>query len=166
MSTEKKPGWQSLLERRIAASRWAALVTKDSDGATILPSLEIELMEIPEGTFLMGSPEDEIEHRKSESPQHVVTFKPFFMGKYPITQAQWQVVSAMPQVNRELDPDPSRFKGKNRPVERVYWYDAVEFCDRLCVYTKRQYRLPSEAEWEYACRAGTTTPFHFGETMP
>jgi formylglycine-generating enzyme required for sulfatase activity len=62
-------------------------------------------------------------------------------------------------------PEPSRFKGENRPVERVSWYDAVEFCDRLSQYTGKPYRLPSEAEWEYACRAGTTTPFHFGETI-
>ncbi|MFM6342595.1 MAG: formylglycine-generating enzyme family protein, partial [Dolichospermum sp.] len=86
-------------------------------------------------------------------------------GKYPITQAQWQAVAALPQVNQELKPNPSRFKGANRPVEQVSWHDAVEFCARLSNYTKRPYRLPSEAEWEYACRAGTTTPFHFGETM-
>jgi formylglycine-generating enzyme required for sulfatase activity len=71
----------------------------------------------------------------------------------------------MPQVNRELKPDPSNFKGDLRPVEQVSWHDAVEFCDRITLYTNRQYRLPTEAEWEYACRAGTTTPFHFGETI-
>ncbi|MFM6351221.1 MAG: formylglycine-generating enzyme family protein, partial [Dolichospermum sp.] len=98
-------------------------------------------------------------------PQHEVTIKPFSMGKYPITQAQWQAVAALPQVNQELKPNPSRFKGANRPVESVSWHDAVEFCARLSNYTKRPYRLPSEAEWEYACRAGTTTPFHFGETI-
>ena len=70
-----------------------------------------------------------------------------------------------PKLNRELKADPSRFKGDNRPVEQVTWFDAVEFCQRLSQYTKRNYRLPSEAEWEYACRAGTTTPFHFGETI-
>jgi formylglycine-generating enzyme required for sulfatase activity len=75
-------------------------------------------------------------------------------------------------VNKELNPDPSNFKGdgstsltNHRPVEQVSWEDAVEFCDRLSQYTGRTYRLPSEAEWEYACRAGTTTPFHFGETI-
>jgi formylglycine-generating enzyme required for sulfatase activity len=87
------------------------------------------------------------------------------MGKYPITQAQWKAVAALPQINRKLNPDPSRFKGANRPVERVSWLDAVEFCDRLSQHTSKPYRLPSEAEWEYACRAGTTTPFHFGETI-
>ena len=71
----------------------------------------------------------------------------------------------MPQINRALDSDPSRFKGDLNPVEWVSWYEAVEFCDRLTIQTNRHYRLPTEAEWEYACRAGTTTPFHFGETL-
>jgi formylglycine-generating enzyme required for sulfatase activity len=71
----------------------------------------------------------------------------------------------MPQVERTLKAAPSRFKGDLRPVEQVSWYDAVEFCARLSAHTGRQYRLPTEAEWEYACRAGTTTPFHFGETI-
>jgi formylglycine-generating enzyme required for sulfatase activity len=62
-------------------------------------------------------------------------------------------------------PDPSQFKGDTRPVERVTWYEAMEWCDRLTVQSGRTYRLPSEAEWEYACRAGTTTPFHFGATI-
>ena len=87
------------------------------------------------------------------------------MGKYPVTQAQWRAVTSLPQVNRELDPDPSTFKGDSLPVEEVTWYDAVEFCQRLTQHTQRSYRLPSEAEWEYACRAGTTTPFHFGERL-
>jgi hypothetical protein len=124
---------------------------------------DLDMVVIPGGTFMMGSSEGE--GRDSEKPQHEVTVQPFFMGKYPVTQAQWQAVASLPQVNRELKPDPSRFKGENRPVERVSWYDAKEFCDRLSRYTGKPYRLPSEAEWEYACRAGTTTPFHFGETI-
>jgi formylglycine-generating enzyme required for sulfatase activity len=127
--------------------------------------IELEMLLIPEGSFMMGSPEDELERIDSESPQHLVNIKQFGMGKYPVTQAQWKAVAALPQVNRELNPEPSGFKGANRPVERVSWYDAVEFCDRLTAKTKRSYSLPSEAEWEYACRAGTTTPFHFGETV-
>jgi formylglycine-generating enzyme required for sulfatase activity len=91
------------------------------------------------------------------------------MGRYPVTQAQWRAVAALPQVNKELDPNPSRFKGDDRPVERISWYNALEFCARLNfrinVTTGRDYRLPSEVEWEYACRAGTTTPFYFGETI-
>lgn len=87
------------------------------------------------------------------------------MGKYQVTQAQWRYVANLPQVNRELKLDPSQFKGNNRPVESVSWKNTVEFCDRLSKHTKREYRLPSEAEWEYACRAGTNTAFHFGETI-
>ncbi len=125
----------------------------------------IRMMLIPEGSFNMGSPEDELDRSDSESPVHLVNVPSFFMGKYPVTQAQWKIVASLPQVNRELNPDPSGFKGDNRPVECVSWYDAVEFCDRLSQYTHRTYRLPTEAEWEYAARAGTTTPFHFGETI-
>ncbi|HAG82297.1 MAG TPA: formylglycine-generating enzyme family protein [Cyanobacteria bacterium UBA12227] len=128
-------------------------------------NVQLEMVAIPGGTFLMGSPETEERHRIKESPQHQVTIQPFFIGKYPITQAQWQAVASLPQINRKLNPALSDFKGANRPVECVSWYDAVEFCARLSELSKRPYRLPSEAEWEYACRAGTTTPFHFGETI-
>ncbi|HBB33985.1 MAG TPA: formylglycine-generating enzyme family protein [Cyanobacteria bacterium UBA8803] len=126
----------------------------------------LEMVYIPGGTFLMGSPEGE--GSDSERPQHLVTVQPFFMSKYPITQAQWRAVAALPQVQRQLELDPSDFKGADRPIENVDWSDAVEFCERLSRFsqdTGRSYRLPSEAEWEYACRAGTTTPFHFGETI-
>jgi len=126
----------------------------------------LEMVSIPGGKFLMGSPESEPNRQSNESPQHKVTVEPFLMGRYPITQIQWQVVAQlMPEVNRELKPSPSRFSGSTRPVEKVRWDEAVEFCDRLSAHTGRTYRLPSEAEWEYACRAGTTTPFHFGETI-
>ncbi|WP_017317441.1 formylglycine-generating enzyme family protein [Mastigocladopsis repens] len=127
--------------------------------------VQLEMVAIPSGSFVMGSPEDEPRRNESESPQHTVTIQSFFLGKYPVTQAQWQAVASLPQVNHELDANPSRFKGENRPVERVSWYDGMEFCGRLSQYTGKPYRLPSEAEWEYACRAGTTTPFHFGETI-
>lgn len=113
----------------------------------------------------MGSPESEKERSNDESPQHQVTVKPFFMGKFTITQAQWQVVAALPKVRTDLNTNPSKFKGANRPVEAVSWHDAKEFCARLSQKTGKTYRLPSEAEWEYACRGGTTTPFHFGETI-
>jgi formylglycine-generating enzyme required for sulfatase activity len=130
-----------------------------------LKLIGLEMVAIPGGTFMMGSPPEELEHQDNESPQHPVTVQPFFMGKYQVTQAQWRFVAQLAQVNRELEQDPSNFKGDNRPVEQVSWEDAVEFCDRLSQYTGRTYRLPSEAEWEYACRAGTKTPFHFGETI-
>jgi formylglycine-generating enzyme required for sulfatase activity/energy-coupling factor transporter ATP-binding protein EcfA2 len=125
----------------------------------------LDMALIPAGSFVMGAPESELESHSSQRPQHEVKVKSFLMGKYPITQAQWRVVAAMPKIKIELKPNPSNFKGDDRPVEHVSWLEAVEFCQRLSRHTGREYRLPSEAEWEYACRAGTTTPFHFGETI-
>src|SRR5579883_845708 len=127
--------------------------------------ITLEMVAIPGGRFLMGAPETEKGSNNFERPRHEVTVQPFFMGKYPVTQAQWRAVATLPRIKRDLKPDPSDFKGDNRPVEQVSWYDAVEFCDRLSQYTGKEYRLASEAEWEYACRAGTTTPYHFGETL-
>jgi formylglycine-generating enzyme required for sulfatase activity len=127
--------------------------------------VSLDMVLIPGGTFWMGSPNDEIDRQKTESPQHEVTVPSFFMGRYPVTQAQWRFVAELPMIDRSLESDPSRFKGDNRPVEQVSWHDAIEFCRRLAQKTGRPYRLPSEAEWEYACRAGTTTPFHFGKTI-
>jgi len=128
-------------------------------------SIPLRLVAIPSGEFLMGSPENEEGRYNDESPQHPVFVSPFFMSQYPITQAQWRVMAALPQQERKLELNPSRFEGEDRPVEQVSWEDAVEFCQRLSELTGRRYRLPSEAEWEYACRAGTTTPFYFGETL-
>ncbi|MEL6384848.1 MAG: formylglycine-generating enzyme family protein, partial [Cyanobacteria bacterium J06626_18] len=127
--------------------------------------LWLRLMLIPAGRFQMGSPEDELDRSNEEGPLHEVSIPSFTMGKYPVTQAQWRFVAGLPQVQKDLKPDPSRFKGNMRPVEQVSWDDAREFCARLSTYTEREYRLPTEAEWEYACRAGTTTPFHFGATI-
>jgi formylglycine-generating enzyme required for sulfatase activity len=128
-------------------------------------AVDLEMVSIPGGKFTMGAAQEEFESGEDERPRHLVTVKPFFMGKYPITQAQWRAIASGPKIKRDLDPDPSCFKGDNRPIERVSWYDAEEFCDRLSKETKRVYRLPSEAEWEYACRARTATPFHFGATI-
>jgi formylglycine-generating enzyme required for sulfatase activity len=138
--------------------------------------ITLEMVAIPGGKFQMGTEDEEIERLvkkfnwdgyRREKPQHEVTVQPFFMGKYPITQAQWLVIASRIdlKVERDIKPDPSYFKGDNRPVEQVSWYDAVEFCARLSKLTGREYRLPSEAEWEYACRAGTSTAFYFGETI-
>ncbi|OKH25692.1 hypothetical protein NIES593_04265 [Hydrococcus rivularis NIES-593] len=126
----------------------------------------LEMVSIPEGSFMMGSPESEVEAYDSEKPQHQVTVKPFFMGKYPVTQAQWQAIAALDPVELTLNPEPAKYKGADRPVEKVSWYEAVEFCWRLSRLTGRIYRLPSEAEWEYACRAGTNSRFHFGRRLP
>ncbi len=102
---------------------------------------------------------------KTEMPQHEVMVPPFFIGKFQITQAQWRTVARWPKVKIDLTLDPSNFKGDLLPVEQVSWDDAQEFCARLAKKTGKPYRLPSESEWEYACRAGTMTPFAFGETI-
>ncbi|AFY93606.1 formylglycine-generating enzyme family protein [Chamaesiphon minutus] len=128
-------------------------------------SIPLTMVAIAAGEFEMGSAHLEIDRSTSETPGHRVTVQPFFMSKYPIAQAQWLAVSQLPQVNRALIPDPAHFVGADRPVESVSWLDAVEFCDRLSQHTQRNYRLPSEAEWEYAARAGTTTPFSTGATL-
>lgn len=126
-------------------------------------SLGIELVEIPEGVYWMGE-FGESESQK-EMPVHLVQVPSFWMGKYEVTQAQWREVSSLPKVNINLNPDPSYFTGDNLPVEKVSWHEAVEFCNRLRNYSGLPYRLPSEAEWEYACRAGTGTSFYFGGTI-
>jgi Sulfatase-modifying factor enzyme 1 len=131
----------------------------------LAPDISLEMVWITSGEFMMGSPDTEHDRWEDESPQHQVTIQqPFFIGKYPVTQAQWRVIANTPQVERELNPS-SNSKGDNRPVEKVSWDEAVEFCQRLSRETGRDYRLPTEAEWEYVCRAGTTTPFYFGKTI-
>jgi formylglycine-generating enzyme required for sulfatase activity len=127
--------------------------------------LEITMVRIPAGEFLMGSPATEAGRSENEGPQHRVKLQRFYLAQTPVTQAQWQVVAGWPRVEVDLKPAPSMFMGPNRPVETVNWNEAVEFCKRLSQRTARKYTLPSEAQWEYACRAGTTTPFHFGETL-
>jgi formylglycine-generating enzyme required for sulfatase activity len=125
----------------------------------------LTMVKIPAGSFRMGSPVDEPERLEREGPQHEVTLGSFFMGQTSITQAQWRSVAGWQKVGRDLKPDPSKFKGANRPVEQVSWFDALEFCRRLSQRTGQRYGLPSEAQWEYVCRAGSTTPFHFGATL-
>jgi formylglycine-generating enzyme required for sulfatase activity len=127
--------------------------------------VSLNMIAIPGGHFRMGAPKTELESRSSERPLHSVMVPEFWMGQSVVTQAQWRVVAGLPPVNVELAVDPSGFKGVNLPVENVSWDEAIEFCARLSIATGRNYRLPSEAEWEYACRAGTTTPFSFGETI-
>lgn len=128
-------------------------------------AIPLHMVLIPQGTFIMGSPENELEREDREGPQHEVSVPAFFMGRYPITQAQWRAVVLLPEVNRRLELEPSQFKGENHPIEQISWHSAVEFCDRLAQHTQRPYRLPSEAEWEYACRAGTQSPFYFGGSI-
>jgi formylglycine-generating enzyme required for sulfatase activity len=125
----------------------------------------LEMVPIPGGTFQMGSPSTELERTEREGPQHKVTVPAFWMGRYAITQEQWRAVANLPKISIDLDSDLSQFKGDKRPVETVSWTKAIEFCARLSKKSRKPFRLPSEAEWEYACRAGTNTPFHFGETI-
>jgi formylglycine-generating enzyme required for sulfatase activity/WD40 repeat protein len=136
--------------------------------------LALTLVEIPAGSFLMGSPPDEPERSGDEGPQHQVTLQGFFISQTPITQAQWRQVAEWTkhpaeQWGRKLNPNPSHFSvqpdSDQRPVENVSWHDAMEFCNRLSQRTGRTYTLPSEAQWEYACRAGSEKPFHFGPTI-
>lgn len=136
--------------------------------------LILEMVEIPGGTFMMGTDDGEIErlvkkfdveYFRWERPIHEVSVSPFLMGKYPITQAQWKAIASLNKIDLDLKPDPSYHKGDELPVEKVTWYECVEFCKRLSQLTGREYKLPSEAQWEYACRAGTTTPFHFGASI-
>ncbi|GAX35757.1 bifunctional serine/threonine-protein kinase/formylglycine-generating enzyme family protein [Nodularia sp. NIES-3585] len=118
--------------------------------------VSLEMVQIPGGTFTMGSPAEEAKRGDNEGPQYQVNVSGFSMGRYPVTQAQYQAI---------MGTNPAHFKGDKRPVEQVSWDDAIEFCQKLSQKTGKIYRLPSEAEWEYACRAGTVTPFYFGETI-
>jgi eukaryotic-like serine/threonine-protein kinase len=115
----------------------------------------MRLVLLPAGEFLMGSPNDDPDARLDEQPQHQVQIsQPFYLSATLVTQAQYQQVTG---------ENPSRFHGDpQRPVECVSWEDAVAFCRRLSELEDRSYRLPTEAEWEYACRADTTTRYGFG----
>jgi eukaryotic-like serine/threonine-protein kinase len=119
--------------------------------------VQLAMIEIPAGEFLMGSPSSEEFSLDDEKPQHLVKVPRFYLGQALITQAQWQTL---------MGENPARFQGDDDlPVECVSWSSAIKFCKKLSEKTGRTYRLPSEAEWEYACRAGTETPFAFGETI-
>jgi formylglycine-generating enzyme required for sulfatase activity len=115
-------------------------------------NVELSLVYVPGGTYRMGSPGGE--GNENEHLQHSVTVKPFYMGKYPVTQAQYQAV---------VGNNPSYFKGGDHPVERVSWIDSVIFCKKLSEMTGKTYRLSSESEWEYACRAGSEGKWCFGD---
>ena len=155
----------------------------------------LTMLWIPPGRFWTGSQATEPDHRDDEGPQHLVQLQGFFMGQTPITQAQWRTVAAWAEQPGEqwgcdLKTNPAWFDGEKvkirksfgsasdasvvldgtantdlHPVEQVSWHDAQEFCSRLSQRTGRTYTLPSEAQWEYACRAGSATPFHFGPTI-
>lgn len=132
----------------------------------LAPNVTLDLVRIEGGTFLMGTmPDSEDGRSYNEDPQHEVTVPRFWISRYPITQLQWNTVSKLPVINHHLTSNPSQHNGSHRPVECISWNDAVEFCARLTQHLNQNFCLPSEAEWEYACRARTQAPFHFGETI-
>jgi formylglycine-generating enzyme required for sulfatase activity len=128
-------------------------------------NIYLDMVKIPSGRFLMGSPPTEEGFLRSQSPQHEVQIDEFWMSIYPITQEQWKAVAKLPEIDHYLRRSPAFFEGRKCPVEQVSWYEAKEFCDRFSQFSGKKYELPSESQWEYACRANTTTPFHFGQTL-
>jgi formylglycine-generating enzyme required for sulfatase activity len=125
----------------------------------------LELVGVPAGAFVMGSPDLEAERQANEGPQRRVALEGFLLGKYEVTQAQWRAVAMLPKVEIDISPEPSGFKGDTLPVGIVSWDDVQEFLARLSKATGRRYRLPSEAEWEYACRGGSSDAFAFGPNL-
>ncbi len=147
--------WQQKTER----------ITVSGYEQELAKGIAITMVQISGGSFQMGSPDTETGRRETEGPQQRVELESFFLGQTPVTQAQWQAVASWPQLELKLNSNPARFKGPNRPVEQISWEEAMEFCRRLSQRSKFVYTLPSEAQWEYACRAGTKTPFAFGDTL-
>ena len=133
----------------------------DVDTVDLGGGVKMELVWIPAGSFQMGSPDSEQGRNDSEGPVHTVELDGFWMAKYEVTQEQYEAV---------MGKNPSHFKGAKNPVEMVSWNDAADFCRKLADKVgrasspARSFRLPTEAEWEYACRAGTTTRFCFGDS--
>ena len=173
-------GPTSSLDPGVAAEPWRILRWQSRHQACredLGTGVVLTMMRIPAGNFQMGAPEKEEGSSENERPRHRVELGEFLLGQTPITQAQWRAVAQWQPADdedpwpRDLDPDPvaklskEELLGDQRPVVNVNWHDAMEFCHRLRLRTGKHYTLPSEAQWEYACRAGTTTPFHFGATI-
>lgn len=121
---------------------------------TFTNSLGMKFFRIEPGEFLMGSPETEEGHEDNETQHKVKITKPYFLAATPVTQAQWAAL---------MGSNPSRFNGDDRPVEAVSWDEATQFCQTVSDKEGKRYRLPTEAEWEYACRAGATGRFYTGD---
>ena len=134
--------------------QWTAHTVRQ-DSISLDGDHTLDMLLIPGGAFQMGS--SHLVGNSDERPQHLVIVKSFMMSKFLVTQGQWKaIMGKLP---------PCRFKGDQLPVDRVSWKDAFSFCRRLSGKAGKEFRLPGEAQWEYACRAGTTTPFSFGETL-
>jgi len=152
-SASAAPGNDELTEAETLRVRVATPQGEETKEITYYKnSIGMEFVKIKPGTFMMGSPANEEDRYDDEGPQHQVTIrKGFYMGTTEVTQEQWRAV---------MGNNPSYFTGDGRlPVETVSWLDAQEFCKKLSEKEGRTYRLPTEAEWEYACRAGTTGPY-------
>jgi formylglycine-generating enzyme required for sulfatase activity len=140
-----------------AQKKAAMILNKEVEVKTELEKgINLEMVLIPAGKFIMGSPVSEKNHRKDETEHEVTLTKPFYMGKYEVTQEQYEAM---------MGNNPSKIKGAKLPVTEVSWLDCQEFIKKLNAKTNGGYRLPTEAEWEYACRAGTTTAYSFGDSI-
>ncbi|MDJ0719482.1 MAG: SUMF1/EgtB/PvdO family nonheme iron enzyme [Prochloraceae cyanobacterium] len=173
---EQVPMWFAETD---GSGKIALVVIEEKLPPTVIEDLRngisLELVAIPGGEFWMGAPEGEEGGNWWERPPHLVKVSPFLISKYPVTQSQWRAIATDNPVEIGLNPEPSYFKGDSRPVESISWYEAVEFCQRLSRKSGKEYRLPSEAEWEYACRAIQKPqsqlhlvlypPYHFGEKI-
>lgn len=141
-------------------------ISLDASGHTA----ELPLVAITGGQFLFGMAREghllkDGDLSTGQISPTVTTVDSFWMAIYPVSQQQWRAVAHLPRIERDLNPEPSYFQGDSHPVEQVSWYEAMEFCRRLSRYTGQRFRLPTEVEWEFACRAKATTPFHFGQTL-
>ena len=126
----------------------------------------LKMVRMPSGAFVMGAAHGEQEANENEYPQREVTVPEFWIGQYVVTQAQWKAVMGPKTISSQQTPNTTnKVKKPLQPIDNIFWTDAVDFCQKLSQRTGRDYRLPSNAQWEYACRAGTTTPFHFGDTI-
>lgn len=128
-------------------------VAGDEPGNTVINSIGMKLAYIPPGNFTMGSPKTEPGRIPNETRRHVTFAKGFRIGVTEVTQKEWRLI---------METSPGFFKGDDLPVERITWREANEYCRRLSEKEKKRYRLPTQAEWEYACRAGTTTAYYTG----
>ena len=166
---DRKP--TTCLKRLIVCGMWLAVASGSPWAAAEEPqiitnSIGMKLARIPAGTFMMGSPRSEAERDDKEERHEVTITKPFYIGVYEVKQSEY--VAVMKQANGNVNR--SKFKGDDQPVENVEWKRAKSFCKYLSDRSKekeagRTYRLPTEAEWEYACRGGTSTAFSFGDSL-
>lgn len=165
LASAAQPEHRAYFPMHPAAARSVQAAAVDFFGLPAFPRMDLGggvkmiLALIPPGEFVMGAAPDDPNASRAEGPAHLVVFRmPFYIGRYPVTQAQWRVV---------MGDAPSKFQGDpaQMPVESVSWERCIEFCLRLSEMTGSTVRLPSEAEWEYACRAGSPGVYGFGDDV-